>query len=223
MFDKLKKLFVVEDGTTTPEQKAVNSVESDVASNEVPTMNEPQVTISANASEGVADQKFIDILLKAIESNNLNGFDYLEYKQALQSLANMPMDDATRYNSALAMAKTMGASKASILDSAKHYLKILQQEEGKFKNALGGQQAKVEQNQTVGISNLEKSIQHKQAQVETILKQIEEDKAKLEQMKQEITASANKIQTTANNFMSAYNLVAGQIVSDMDNIQKFVN
>lgn len=219
MLDKIKKLFVVEDGQTSPVAEEKKSAET--SQQEVSTPESAPIT--ANAEEGTPDQKFIDILLKAIESSNLDGFDYLEYKQSLQSLSGMAMDDATRYNSALAMAKTMGASKDSIIGSANHYLKVLQQEESKFKNALGGQQAKVEQNQTVGIGNLEKAIEQKQQQVEAILKQIEEDKQKLEQMKEEIQASASKIQTTANNFMSAYQLVVGQITADVTNIQKFVN
>ena len=119
------------------------------------------------------------------------------------------------------MAKTMGASKETILSSAGHYLGILKQEEEKFKAALVGQKSKVEQNQTVGISNLEKSIVQKQQQVESLLKQIEEDKARLAQMKNEITEAASKIQVTANNFMSAYNLVVSQIVQDVENIKNF--
>ncbi|HOY13825.1 MAG TPA: hypothetical protein PLY70_11820 [Saprospiraceae bacterium] len=224
MFDKLKKLFVVEDGSAASSSPTSSGVESMPSTENVsgPSVSKtPEMTIEVNAAEGTPDQKFIDILLKSVEKNNMDGFDYLEYKQSLQSLANMAMDDATRYNSALAMAKTMGASKETILSSAGHYLGILKQEEEKFKAALVGQKSMVEQNQTVGISNLEKSIVQKQQQVESLLKQIEEDKARLEQMKNEISEAASKIQATANNFMSAYNLVVGQIVEDVDNIKNF--
>ena len=220
MFDKLKKLFVVDEGTASQGNPQVETSEKEEVG--TPTSSSPAISVNPNAEEGTPDQKFIDILLKAIESNNMEGFDYLEYKQSLQSLAAMPMDDSTRYNSALAMAKTMGATKESLVSSANHYMQILKAEEGKFKNALGAQQSKIEQNSTTGISNLEKSIVQKQAQVESMLKQIEEDKTRLEQMKEEISSSTNKIQTTANNFMSAYNLVVGQIKNDVDNIQNFV-
>jgi len=209
MFDKLKKLFVVEDGSAASSSPTSSGVESMPSTENVsgPSVSKtPEMTIEVNAAEGTPDQKFIDILLKSVEKNNMDGFDYLEYKQSLQSLANMAMDDATRYNSALAMAKTMGASKETILSSAGHYLGILKQEEEKFKAALVGQKSMVEQNQQ---------------QVESLLKQIEEDKARLEQMKNEISEAASKIQATANNFMSAYNLVVGQIVEDVDNIKNF--
>ena len=226
MFDKLKKLFVLEDGSSsTPSADTGSKAEADSPSVNSTTQYSKgaEIKIEADASNGTPDQKFIDILLKAIDSNNMEGYDYLEYKQALQSLASLPMDDATRYNSALAMAKTMGADKGKILSSAGNYLGVLKTEEEKFKAALTAQKTKIEQNQTTGISNLENNIAQKQQQVENLLKQIEEDKAKLAQTKGEIEDSSSKLQVTANNFMSAYNLVVNQIVVDVDNIKKFAN
>ncbi|MEJ6694063.1 MAG: hypothetical protein QNK55_08895 [Saprospiraceae bacterium] len=49
-------------------------------------MNNPKIKTSAdyNTRDGKADPKFIDILLKSIEKNNLGGFDYIEYLSSLQ-------------------------------------------------------------------------------------------------------------------------------------------
>ena len=56
----------------------------------------------------------------------MEGFDYLEYKQSLQSLEKMNMDNQTRYQSAFAMAQTMGAKAKNLIDSAQYYLKVMQ-------------------------------------------------------------------------------------------------
>ncbi|MEJ6614169.1 MAG: hypothetical protein QNK64_04450 [Saprospiraceae bacterium] len=49
-------------------------------------MNNPKIKTSAdyNTPDGKADPKFINILLKSIEKNNLGGFDYIEYLSSLQ-------------------------------------------------------------------------------------------------------------------------------------------
>lgn len=75
-------------------------------------MDNPKIKTSAdyNTPDGKADPKFIDILLKSIEKNNLGGFDYIEYLSSLQKLDNMAMDEATKYKSKFVTAKTMGVT-----------------------------------------------------------------------------------------------------------------
>ena len=75
-------------------------------------MNNPKIKTSAdyNTPDGKADPKFINILLKSIEKNNLGGFDYIEYLSSLQKLDNMAMDEANKYKSTFVMAKTMGVT-----------------------------------------------------------------------------------------------------------------
>ena len=74
-----------------------------------------------------------------MEKANIEGFDYLEYKQSLKSLAKMPMDERTRFQSAYAMAQTMGASVGHLIKTAQHYIDILAAEEKKFETALANQ------------------------------------------------------------------------------------
>ncbi|MBK7338395.1 MAG: hypothetical protein IPJ00_20570 [Saprospirales bacterium] len=61
-------------------------------------------------------------MIKALEKSNLPGFDYIEYKQSLASLAEMvELDERTRYKSALASAMAFGLNKDKLLGSADHY------------------------------------------------------------------------------------------------------
>ena len=111
MLKKLKSLFIVEDESNakgTVEKKEPEVIQDKSKSGEEPI---PSGDISVPVDDGKIDQKFVDVLLKAIDNQNMEGFDYLEYKQSLQSLSKMDMDESTRYKSAFAMAKTMGATK----------------------------------------------------------------------------------------------------------------
>ena len=135
MFDKLKKIFVIEDETPAKADTEAKKAEP-VSKAKEPNikLDMPAIKTSADydTPAGKADQKFIDILLNAIDKNNLEGFDYLEYKTSLQGLDSMSMDEATRYKSAFVMAKTMGVTPTKLLSSAKHYVGVLNKEEKKF-------------------------------------------------------------------------------------------
>lgn len=228
MFDKLKKLFVLEDENSAkkPTQDSIadsKSVKDDTASGS-PISSAPNIKTSKDyvSPSGKADAKFVDILLKAIEKNNLEGFDYLEYKSSLQGLDNMAMDEATRYKSAFVMAKTMNVTPDKLLDSAKHYVAVLNKEESKFLDALKNQR----QRQVVGkeeeLVNLQKEVEAKKAQIKQLEKEIAETEAAYDKIKDTINRNAAKVEKTNDSFMHAYKVVLGQIMTDVENMKKYL-
>jgi hypothetical protein len=221
MLDRLKRLFIVEDPSSTVSRPAQNDVEEEEI--KPVAIKQSNISNSEVKVEGKADSKFIDILLGALDKNNLEGYDYLEYKQALQSLSKVGMDEATMYKSAVAMAGTLGANKDLILKTADHYLGILKQEESKFLQALNSNKQKLAQSEQNGIATLEQGIANKQKQVENILAEIEKDKIKLNELLKEVEDSSVKIAQTAANFEAAYHLVIGQINTDVSKIKEYIN
>ena len=133
MFGKLKSLFILEDGNESKKaaEKAVKNQESESGQN-APKIRAKDITVNieplSTPQSGKPDAKFVDILLKAVEKDNLEGFDYLEYKSSLQSLSGMDMDEETKYKSSLAMATTMGATPAKLIKTAEHYIATLNKE-----------------------------------------------------------------------------------------------
>ena len=121
MLRNLKSLFIIEDKAPPPKAESGSG-----------TSEEPQRTTPASSTgfrgavktsgNGVVDDKFLEVLFGALDAKNKEGFDYMEFKEFLRSLANVPMDDKTRYQSAFATAKTMGATRENILSSAQSIL-----------------------------------------------------------------------------------------------------
>lgn len=223
MFDKLKKLFVVDDGKVPKVEEVKQVSEKKTSKNKIEkpvSVSSPIVDVAPVS--GKPDEKFMNILLKAIESNNLEGFDYLEYKQSVQSLANMDMDEATRYQSSMAMAKTMGVSPGKLVESAKHYLNILDGEKNRFQQAVKGQRQKLLQDQTTGLKSLEKSIADKENHIKKLQLEIQKEKEKLAKSSQEIKTNGAKIENTNNQFMYAFKIVVDQIVGDIDKMNKYL-
>ena len=226
MFKKLKALFIAEDQGDLEEALKKAKKEEPLAPSpeRAPTAptSSPQVTTAHTNPQGQVNDKFINILFGAMENANLPSFDYIEYKQALRNLAKMPMDEATRFKSAFATAKTMGATPQKLINAASHYLQILQQEEHKFQQALAHQRNKQIGDKEKSIQNLHQQIQHKEQQIEQLRKEILNDKNTMEAMKKEISSASLKVEKTKNDFMASYHALVGQIQADIEKMKKYL-
>lgn len=224
MLKKLKSLFVVEDENPeltpgTPMKKGAAPATKKGSKTSAKTTSTQPVKASEIKTSAKPDSKFLNSLLTAVEANNLEGFDYLEYKQALQSLPKH-LDEKTRFESAFAMAKTMGASQGKLIQSGQHYVNVLSKEQGKFLNAYKGKLETAKG--TAEIKNLEQSMAQKQAQIEKLQKEIADGQKVLEQKKSAINQSVAKVELTKDKFLSAYKVVAGQIEEDIKKMQQYL-
>lgn len=228
--DKMKSLFIIEDETAVKKKKARTAATKPKKEAEKATpkttpkssTTPPEVAESTEGQKGQVTSKFMEILFGAMEKHNLDGFDYLEFKESLKSLEKMPMDEQTRFQSAFAMAKTMGASPNKLVDAAKHYLKILQQEEKKFEQALNNQRSRQIGGREKQIKDLEVGIQQKAKHIKKLTEEIEQSQKQLQGLKGEISGAVNKVETTKNNFIASYNVVVAQIQQDIENMQKYL-
>ena len=216
VFKNIKSLFVVEE-----EGPAGSKSASAKKAPQVPK-SAPVVAESNMGDKGKITAKFMDVLFKAMESNNLDGFDYLEYKQSLQSLTKMSMDEATRYQSAYAMAQTMGANPQKLIQSATHYIQVLQKEEQKFEAALAKQTQTQIANKQQEAKNLDQTIKAKEQQIEKLRKEIEATKKKQASLREQVAKASAKVETTKNNFIASYNQLVGQIQADLEKMKQYL-
>lgn len=186
-----------------------------------PTPTTTSSSSNTNTS-GKVNDKFVEVLFGAIEKANQEGFDYLEFRNSLQSLKDMPMDEATRFQSAFAMAKTMGASAASLAASAQYYLNVLKQEEQKFGEALANQQSQQIGQKQQELTNLGETIKSKEAQIQSLQAEIESLKQKAGGLQQDLQAAAQHIESTKNDFLVSYNFIVDQIQKDAGVMQQYL-
>ncbi len=220
MLKKLKSLFIIEEessSTTKASPKGKSKNQKSKAKTKATAA--PEIPVNSDVA---APDKFINSLLQAIENNNLEGFDYLEYKQSLRSLANMQMDEGTRFNSAFAMAKTMGANKKNLTDSAEHYLGVLNDEKAKFTEAYEKQQAKQITSREDRLVSIQNSITKKEEQIKKLQEEINNFKKEFELKKNEINSAAAKVALTRDQFFAAHKKVNDQIVADIERMNKYL-
>ena len=218
-FKRIKSLFVVgEENPGTPESKQ----EASQAQTPIDSSGEMLSEETANGGSGKATEKFLQVLFGAMEKANLPGMDYLEYKQSLQSLAKMPMEDSVRYQSAFAMAQTMGATPQKLIESANHYLEVLKGEQSKFEQVLIKQTKDRIGNRQETLNNLEGIIQQKTEQIKKLTAEIEHHRQEMEQIRQELKEASAKVEATKYDFIASYNALVAQILGDVESMKKYL-
>jgi predicted transcriptional regulator len=217
-FKKIKSIFVVEP-ETGDKPKETPSPEKPAAP---ATPGGPVVQESQAGAPGQVTDKFLQVLFAAMEGQNLPGLDYLEYKQSLNSLSKIQMEEAVRYQSAFAVAQTMGATPQKLVESAAHYIDVLKGEEAKFQQALVKQRTEQIGNREEQIRQMDAAIQQKAEQIKKLTQEIEQHRQQSEKLKLEIGDATGKVESTKNNFIASYNALVSQIQADVDNMKRYL-
>lgn len=215
IFKNIKSLFIIEDETgkeQAAEPEAAEAVED----------KKELMAPRQQAPAGEVNARFTDILAKAMQKHNLEGFDYLEYKQSLRSLRKMNMDEPTRYKSAYAMAQTMGVTPEQLTKTAQHYIDVLHAEEQKFEQALKKQQREKIAAREKHILQLEEKIQARQQEIQKLQQEITNNQAAVEKEKQKMKMAGQKIAQTQSDFVASFNAIVGQISHDIENMKKYL-
>jgi len=210
---KLKGIFVV--------QAPTDGKEAEPTTKPATTTTTVAPVAPAPVSGKVSD-KFYDILFGAMEANNQEGFDYLEYKKSLQTLSKMPMDEQTRYFSAFAAAQAMGVTSQKLNDSAQFYLKILKSEDSKFQESVNAQRQKQIGSKEKAITDLDATMKAKGEQIARLTQEIKTHQDDMEKMKAEISDAVVKIETTLSDFHATYNDLISQIGQDVEKMSKYL-
>lgn len=165
------------------------------------------------------DGKSAKYLVDALAKNNLPGFDYLEFKQALEALEALNIDENTAFQSAFATASTMGLTKGKLLETANYYKKILTNEQKKFEQALQ-QQTKLQiAGKSKEIVDTQTVIQQKKQEIQRLQEQIDRHYIAIEEAQKQIEGSKEKIFSAKENFESTYQVIDGELESDIEKIK----
>ena len=162
------------------------------------------------------DSKSVNSLVSALEQNNLPGFDYVEFKQSMAAIDAMNLDTQTSIKSAFATAATMGLTKGKLMDSARHYIKVLNNEKEQFDLALKGQVKKKIDSKKDQVNQLKSLIKQYQDQIKQLQEEIDKSEKIIANADEDMQAAKNRIDDTKDRFESAYNSIVDEIRSDIE-------
>lgn len=187
--------------------------------------NESRMTIDLKKMFGDLtdlDTKSANALLKALKGAFTDDFGYLRFKQSVNSMQEMGLDQSTAIKSAFATASTMGLTKDGLVKSAKKYKLVLKQEREKFAEALKGQLSKKVDGERKEAEALQKKIVQMQRKIEQMQKEIALYQKKIDNVEGKVDAAKSKIVKTKDNFVAAYDKIAAVIEEDIAELESIL-
>lgn len=164
-------------------------------------------------SEGLNEQ-MVNIILSTIKENHENGMDYLKFKQSIQNLMQMNMDEATSIKSAYATASTMGLTKESLSKSINNYLTIINKERDKFIETLKKQVEQNIEHPKNEVNEINEKIKSNENKMAALAKENELLVQKISTLQEEMKKAEVKIENRRGEFLSVYEAFAKNLNDD---------
>ncbi len=168
------------------------------------------------------DEKSLTFLIKALEKNNLPGFDYIEFKQSLGNLLAMDIDEITAYKSVFATAMSMGLTREKLLKTANHYKQVLEKERTQFEGALKNQMEQRVQSKLEEVEKLKKQVKDYRKKIEELESRITKAQSTIDHADEHIQQAKSKIEETKNAFEFTHQSIINQIGHDVENIENYL-
>lgn len=167
--------------------------------------------------------RFLAQLEEALEKANLpSQQDYLDFAKALKNMANLPMDEATKYRAAFATLQSFGCELRQLLESFDYYNGIIDGERDKFDEALRSRvnETIVEKEDTV--RKLTGENQDNAAEIEKLTAKITANQQSIAQLQNELAEINAKLKKQENGFTTAYNSLKQRLQTDAGKITTYL-
>ena len=228
--NKIKGLFIVPEDETEPSKIEKKDKKKD-SSKKNEKVDKTKEVLKTNIKlktdsptivpgKGAFNKQIFNSLTKAIADANLPGEDYLEFMDALMAMKNIPLEQKVKMQTVLATLSTKGLTAQKVIESADYYLKVLENEKDKFKQAMISQTKGKVGEKHKQIKDLEEGNIKKSEQIKILTEEITKNQKKSEELKKSIQHADAKIKSTENNFNITYTHVENQI---LDNIELIKN
>jgi len=203
--------------TTAPTAPAAPAPAAEVTPAPAPA---PASTILSSTG-GTFNQEMFDGLMKTIIDNNIDGYDYLEFKDSLQKLT-VPMSEADKYKAIFQTAQTIGVTIDTILNAIEHYLGVLEKEKENFDGVIEAQI-------NTEITGREQKKTDNETAITEMTQQIQELNEKISAAQQENVKLSNEvneqnlqISNVKSSFEITFQKVVSQITEDRTKIQTYL-
>ncbi len=166
------------------------------------------------------DEKSVEFIAKAMEKANLPGFDYLEFRMAVDNLKKMNLDEITAIRSAFATMSTMGLTKDKIIETATHYRSVLIKEREHFDAASQKQQdLKIGQN-LQQVEELKRKIADNELKIKQLQEEVEVSRTKIRELDYERDNASAKIDDAKTKYFFTHQSILNLMEKDIENMRQ---
>ena len=202
-----------------PKKKGSEKVEVPISSSkpsppiEVPKVSTPVTQINPEVFKSIED---------ALSEANLEGFDYFEFAKILEGLKEKIPSEEARYQTAYTTSAIMGTTKATLLETAQHYLSVLNRESDKFSAFYKDQIKNTVTDKEASLISIDKAIEEKQQQIKLLNDEINEITKSKTVINNEIIENQSKADKIKNDFMATIGIFLKRVNDDAEKIQKYI-
>lgn len=182
------------------------------------TVNTEKSVFSPNPApvySSVPDEKFVSMLEQVIMDNNIPGLDYIEFKQAIEKMKNLPIDESAKILTAYSIFETQGCTKDILLKSIDTYIGLINREQETFNSEL-------QTSFNEKVSGKKAEISKSQKQIEELTKQIVKLNNFIESASKETEEEEVKLKTADANFKQSAQKVISVLQSDKEKITTYI-
>ncbi|MBC7554961.1 MAG: hypothetical protein H7257_13405 [Taibaiella sp.] len=161
---------------------------------------------------------FADVFDKA----NLDGLDYCEFSKMMEKLEGRIPDESTRIVTVFATLNMQGLTKDRILETARHYITVLDTDKEQFEKAAGEKATQEVENRKSKIAGLEKKVADNSEMIRKLTQEIAEAQATIAACKNEIVQYDSKISSSKGSYTIAYRAMYNKIVTDIQKLTQLI-
>lgn len=174
LFDKLVDVFFEPVPPTAAANRPTNAGAPGAQNISTPTMRPTStVTGAANIDQRVY-QEFSDSLRRAMETENLPGFDFFEFHQLYLRFLSEGKNDGDALQAALISAETMRIDRNTLIANSRHYQQVLEKEKNSFDTELKKFFEENIKGPKLEQDRIDSDIKAKEAQIKSLQAEIEQ-------------------------------------------------
>ena len=175
----------------------------------------PVQGITTPTINGVPDDKFVQMLENVIIENNIPGLDYFEFKQAVDNMKAVPIDEATKFITVFSILKGQGCTKEILLGSIDKYIGLINKEHDTFNSEMGDTFKE-------NVENKKAKITQSQEKILELSNQIKELNDFIMTGTQEVQQEEMKLRLADANFKQSVDKVVAVLTADKEKITNLI-
>jgi hypothetical protein len=207
-----------DDKSSNSTKPATNSAVPKLSLNSVSPSIQTFPTSPAPQSQDMS--KFNEHFDSLFSQANLPGPDYFEFSKMCQAMAALPED--AKFPAVFMGLQVQGLTKEKLIESANHYIAIIDEDTKKFNDAIDGKIIADVQAKRLTVENKKKALQEKITMIAQLQAELEKDNMEIENL----TAEANDQEKKATEKASIYKMACEarktSIFTDVQKISTYI-
>ena len=218
-----KSLFIKEQDEQVVTESSNNS-QNTVHSSTHPIVTPIGGVQSISSGPGTVDPKFIEIIGNKLDSLNIEGEDYLELKEALDSLLKIAgMNENTAFISAFATLQTIGLTLDKVLTSIDYYMEELGKEKELFKQAQSIKYDETVASIDTEISSLNTQSEEDNSEILRLQEKIQVTNSTVSEKTTEMNNNKVSLEQEQSNFDATLSHFITVMNTDKEKVNKYLN